>query len=163
MKKFISLLLLSIPMVMGFTSCNDDDNLPDVQMSITVSGAQRIDNVIYVVRGDTLDIDSIGITNNEAGKAAAITSASYYWDYQPLGVSTLPPYGFSIVTTVPTDNLPGTPLGRHLLEIQCPVLAVDKEVATSVLAYEVQVVESPDDIPSGTPSNYIMTTPTLKN
>lgn len=163
MKKFLSLLLIAIPLSFAVTSCNDDNDLPNVDMSIAISGGQRVDNVIYVVQGDTLQIDSIGVTNNEPGKAAAITAATYYWDYQRLGTSLLPPYGFAVVTTAPTANTPGTPLGKHLLEITCPLLAVDKEVATCVLAYTVQVVASPDDIPDGTVQNSFPGTPSIRS
>lgn len=152
MKKILSLLLLTLPLAMGFTACSDDDDLPDVNMSITVSNATKIGDVIYVVQGDTLYIDSIAVVNNEAGKAAAITAATYYWDYQPLGTSMIPPYGFAIVTAAPEGEFAGTPVGKHLLQIETPLLAVDKQLATAVLVYTVEVVASKDDIPTTTPS-----------
>lgn len=154
-------MLLALPLAFAVTSCSDDDDLPNVTMSIDISNAQRIDNVIYVVQGDTLDINSINVVNNDSGKAAAITAATYYWDYQRLGVSMLPPYGFSIVTTAPTGDLPGTPLGKHLLEIECPLLAVDKEVATAVMVYTVQVVASAADIPAGPAQNTFTANPAV--
>lgn len=147
MKKVLSLLLLALPMAFAFTSCDDDDDLPNVTMSITVENAVQQDGIIYVVQGDTLVIEGITVTNNEKGNAA-ITAATYYWDYYRLGTNIVAPYGYAIVTTRTEDNIEGTPLGNHLLEIQCPLLAEDKAVATALMVYKVCVVESADDIPA---------------
>lgn len=160
MKKILSLLLLALPLTFALSSCSDEDDMPNVDMSLNISGGTMVDNTIYLVQGDTLVINGINVTNNEAGKAAAVTAATYFWDYTRLGTAMLPPYGFKIITTKAVDNLPGTPLGRHLLEIECPLIAVDKEVATAIMAYTVQVVENADDIPAGGQTT-INTTPAL--
>lgn len=132
------------------TSCSDDDNdLPNVDLSLTVSNCAQVDGVIYVVQGQTLQIDAINIKNNEEGKGAAITHATYYWDYQPLGIAVAPPFAFNIVTTKPEGDVPGTALGKHLLQIEMQIVAVDKEVAVGAMVYQVNVVESEDDIPDG--------------
>lgn len=154
-------MLLALPMAFAFTSCDDESDLPDVTMSITVSDAVQNGDVIYVVQGDVLKVDGIEVTNNEAGKNAAITSATYYWDGVPQGVSILPPYGFDLITVKTTDEVEGTPLGNHQLVINCPLLAEDKEVATAVLAYTVTVVSSADEIPDGGQA-VITSTPTLR-
>lgn len=157
MKHSILALLAVLPLALGFASCSDDDDLPDVTMSITISGGQKIGDIIYVVQSDTLFIDAINVKNNEPDKNAAITAATYIWDYYTLGTSVLPPYGFTIVTTDQTQ------IGRHFLEIVCPLLAVDKSVATAILPYTVQVVASPDDIPSvQIPENTFETNPQFK-
>lgn len=154
-------MLLALPMAFAFTSCDDDNDLPDVTMGITVSDAVQNGDMIYVVQGDTLKIDGIEVKNNEAGKNAAITSATYYWDGVPQGVSIISPYGFDLITVQTTDEVQGTPLGNHQLVINCPLLAEDKEVATAVLSYTVKVVQSADDIPDGG-QTAIVSTPTLR-
>lgn len=146
MKK-IHLLLMSVvafAMSLGLTSCNDDNDLPNVDMSITISGAKAVDGTIYVVQGDTLTIDAITVKNLDSNKNAAITAATYYWDYYRLGTAMIPPYGFNIATTSETS------LGKHLLEIESPVYAVDKAPAVGIQVYDVVVVSSEDEIPSGT-------------
>lgn len=148
MKKLFSLLALALTLTFVTTSCDDND-LPDVDISITVSNAKIVDNEMYVVRGDTLRIESIDVTNNEPGKAAAITSAAYYWDGIFLGETFRSPFGFNIVTTIPTDETHGTRLGAHRLQIYAPLVAVDKELAFALLTYTVNVVESAEDIPQG--------------
>ena len=162
MKKFFSLLLLALPMAFINTSCSDDDDLPDVDITLTVSNCQKVGNEIYVVQGDAMKIDAINVVNKEEGKAAAITSASYYWDQVYLGTSIVSPFGFEIQTVKAEGENPGTPLGRHLLQIESPLLAVVKEIATCVLVYTVNVVASADDIPEGGVTTFT-DTPAMKS
>lgn len=140
MKKILMLLMAVLPLALA--SCSDKNDLPDVDFEVQISGGVYSDGSLYVVQGQTLTIDAINVTNREAGKAAAITSAAYYWDGYYLGTNLMPPYGFEIETTAET------PLGRHLLEITAPLIAVDKEVATSVLVYDVYVVADATDLPT---------------
>lgn len=153
MKKLLYLLILAL-LPVALASCSDDDDLPQVDFTLNIQGGSYADGAIYVVQGQNLTIESITVTNMESNKGAMITSASYYWDGYYLGAAIQPPYGFEIETT---DQ---TPLGRHTLEIVSPLYAVDKEIATSVLVYTVQVVSSEDEIPAeGT--NTFTGTPTV--
>mgnify|MGYP007103219185 CR=1 FL=1 len=154
MKKLFYLLILAVLPAALLSSCSDDDDLPQVDFTLSIEGGSYADGVIYVVQGQNLTIESITVTNMESNKGAMITSASYYWDGYYLGAAIQPPYGFEIETT---DQ---TPIGRHTLEIVSPLYAVDKELATSVLVYTVQVVASEDEIPNeGT--NVFTGTPTV--
>lgn len=141
MKKFLYLLVCALP-VLGFTSCDDDEkDIPDVDFSLQVSGGEYADGKIYVAAGTDLKIDGITVVNNEQGKEALIPYANYYWDYSFLGQSVVAPYGYNIV--IPEDY----ELGDHVLEITCPVYAVDKAPAFAVLQYTVVVVEGEDQMP----------------
>ena len=155
MKKFYYFLLLALPL--AFVACDDDDDLPDVDFSIDISGAVNVNNALYVVRGDAFKIDGIQVINNDKDKSAIITSADYFWDYYHIGVNFESPYGFEIQTTEDTR------LGEHLLEIECPVYAVDKSPAYALVAYRVYVVESADDIPSGTQTTHFIVNPGIKD
>lgn len=154
MKKLYYFLLLALP-VMMFASCDDDNSLPSVDVSIQIDGGVGVNNEIYVVQGDTLSVESINVVNKEHGKNAIITSATYSWDYAFVGVSVTPPYGAEFVT----ENMP---IGEHLLQIECPVYAVDKSPAMMYMAYKVKVVESVDDIPAGDQVTQFTTTPGIK-
>lgn len=153
MKKIHLLLLslLALPLFMGLTSCNDDNDLPNVDMSIAISGGEAVDGKIYVVQGDTLTVEGITVTNLDSKKTATITAATYYWDYYRLGTAMIPPYGFQIVTTDETT------VGNHLLEIESPLYAVDKAPAVGIQVYDVVVVANASDIPSGTVSQTVTT------
>ncbi|MCM1316568.1 MAG: hypothetical protein NC241_00145 [Bacteroides sp.] len=146
MKLFYKFLLWSVVpmMALGFAACSDDDDLPDVSFKIVTDESNPVvDGTIYVVQGEDLTIDAIEVTNNDSGKAATITRANYFWDGALVYVSPFSPFGCELSTSETT------PVGMHNLEITCPVLAVDKEVATALIGYKVMVVESADDIPDG--------------
>lgn len=140
MKKYLYFLLLLIP-AFALVSCHDDKDLPDVDFDFTFENAVDVDGVLYVVQGETMEITSIQVINNESGKEAMITAANYYWDYYYLGSTVQPPYGFAI------DVDADTPVGEHILQVEAPLYAVDKSPATAVVVFRVQVVASPEDIP----------------
>ncbi len=144
MKKWYYLLILAILPVMAvaFASCNDDDDLPDVNISLTVDKGTVVDGVIYVAQGDTLQVASINVENNESGKGAGITNVNYYWDGYYYAPAVFSPFSM----TFPTSDQ--TPVGDHSIDITCTVLAVDKSIASAVLSYPVKVVASADEIPS---------------
>ncbi|MDE6277399.1 MAG: hypothetical protein K2M06_04745 [Muribaculaceae bacterium] len=143
MKKTLICGLLTLAMICGFSSCSDDNDLPDVSFVVNFDDATEVDGVLYVVQGETFDIESITPINNESNKAVELGGATYYWDYRPIGASLYKPFAFEITVT------PATSLGRHILEIYCPVYAVDKAPANAIMSYQVEVVASADDLPVG--------------
>lgn len=154
MKKLYYFLLLALPMFF-VTSCDDDDSLPEVNITLDISGGVNVDKTLYVVAGDTLNIDGIVVTNLEKDKSAIITEAAYSWDYGPVFLSVNPPYGASFVTN---ESL----IGNHLIQIQCPLYAVDKSPAVIHMSCKVTVVASADDIPAGTQDTVFTVKPSVK-
>lgn len=151
LKKFLLALAVALPAV-AFTSCSDDDDLPDVTFDVTVSGGTVYDGKIYVVAGNDLTIDGIKVINNEK-KPAIISYANYYWDYRFLGRNLIEPYGYELY--ISNETAPG----EHLLEIYAPLYAEDKAPAFAVLAYQVVVVEEESQLPEGGTSS-LTTAPT---
>lgn len=143
MKKFIylTLALLALPFVM--TSCSDEDDLPNVDYVIKVSGGyiDPADGIIYAVRGTTLKVESLSVINLDSNEPAVINHVAYYWDFIYLRDVWLAPYPIDI------EIDEKMPLGRHKLSAKTEVLAVDKEIGIGVVEYTVKVVESEDDIP----------------
>lgn len=154
MKKLYYFFLLALPMLF-MVSCDDDNNLPDVDVSVKIEGAVNLDGILYAVQGDTISIESINVVNREEGKSAIITSASYSWDYRFIGVSVTPPYGADFVTTDMT-------VGPHLLQVECPLFAVDKSAAVLFFAYKVIIVENADEIPDGQGMKEFVVKPGIK-
>ena len=142
MKKILTGLFVAAIAVLGFSSCQDDNDLPNVDYQITISGAVESEGTIYVVKGDAVTFESINVINNEVDKRAMITSATYYWDYYRLGTTYVEPFGYPIQTTEATQ------VGEHQIAIESPLYAVDKSIATSVVAFPVQVVETAEDLPA---------------
>lgn len=140
MKKFLYLLLL-LPFCLGATSCSDDNDFPSVDLTVKMTGAANVDNVIYVVQGDPFGIESISV-QSLTGKQAMLTAVNYYWDGVPSQVAPVAPYTITWDTST-------IPVGSHLLQMQTSLLQVDKSIATALITYKVQVVESAADLPAG--------------
>lgn len=151
MKKIVLALLCLIP-VLGFTSCDDEKDLPDVDFSLTVSGGEVYDNQLYVVADSTLSIDAVNVVNNDGNKGVAIPYVDYYVDGVFIGRSVAVPFGISI----PTEVLE-MPAGKYTLLIACPVYAVDKEAAFASLSYALNVVPTEDDMPQGGTATHVGT------
>lgn len=143
MKKFLILLSLAIP-ALTFVSCSDDNDLPDVDFDMTFENATVVDGTLYVVQGQQFKVSSITVTNNETDKPAALTAANYYWDYLYVGTSVQPPYTFEF------EVAETMPVGRHILEVEGTLIALDKSPAFAVISNDVMVVASADDIPEAT-------------
>lgn len=141
MKKIVY-AFAAIIAVLGFTSCNDNDSLPDVDFKVSIANGRFENNDIYVVQGDTLSVESVQVVNNEQGKAVTVPYVNYYFNYQFVGRNVMEPYGFNIV--IPES----LPIGKYTLELTAPVFAVDKEPGYAVMTYNVKVVASADEIPT---------------
>lgn len=149
MKRILSLAAIAL-CIAAFTSCSDNgDSLPDVDLNFTFDGATRgADGNLYAVQGTDITVTSIEVVNKDSGKPAMITAANYYWDYYYIGSAVQPPFTFTIAVS---DEVP---VGRHLLQMEAPLFAEDKEAATAVCSFNVVVVASPEDIPDGGVSTF---------
>ena len=144
MKKNLPFALLIAALPFVATSCSNEDDLPNVDYSVEITGAlvDQETGTIYVAQGDTLNIESITVKNLDSDKNAGITGAEYFWDYNFIGNSPFAPYGYKIYVS---DE---TPLGEHALTIRMGVVAVDKEPAVGIVNYNVQVIPNDNDAPS---------------
>lgn len=137
---FLALALVAVlPLI--FTSCSNDDDLPEVNLSVAFSGASENDGVLYVVQGDNLVIDGLNVTPVAGSKKATLGATAYYWDYQFLGTSIMEPFGMSI-------NTERLPVGEYLLQINTTVFQVDKSVGIAYISLPVVVVTA-DQMPKG--------------
>ena len=59
MKKLFYLLFL-LPLAF-FASCSDDDDLAQVDFSVTLSGVSQVDSKFYTVVGDTVSVDGVSV------------------------------------------------------------------------------------------------------
>ncbi|MBD5186224.1 MAG: hypothetical protein HDS92_06420 [Bacteroidales bacterium] len=139
MKRFYYFLLALLP-VIALSSCSSEDDLPDVEMSVTYSGATDIDNVLYVVQGNVLSIDALTVTPVDASKKATIGATAYYWNYQYVGTTIREPFGMSFDTAT-------MPVGDYVLQINSTVYQVDKSVGQAYFTYLVKIVANESDVP----------------
>lgn len=134
--------LLALPLML-LAACSNDDDLPQVDFDVAFSGATNVDGTFYVVKGDAFTVDAVTVTPISGSKQAAIGAVSYIWDYIAFGTVIEPPFGMSLST----DNLPA---GRHVMQMEASILQVDKAIGMAYFGYPVVIVDSADEIPSGT-------------
>lgn len=143
MKKLL-LSLIAVPMMLlGFTSCSDDDeNLPEVTMNVQISGGVQNpdDNKIYVTEGTPLVFESIeAIPTNHKKTTLGLTT--YFLQGVPVAQTITVPFGATIETE-------GLQPGEYTLQIKTEVYQVDKAAAFMLLTYTM-VVEADDTPDSG--------------
>lgn len=155
MKKLLYILMAILPIGI-LSACSDDNDLPKVELTVTLENGTLSDGAIYVVKGEPVTISSITVKNLESNKGAMITSAAYYFDGYYIGTAVESPFRFELMTTEETT------LGKHILEIVSPLFAVDKELATAVIVYPVVVVDNARDLPDAGQTT-LQITPSLKN
>ena len=138
MKKILYALLLALPFALS--SCSNDDELPEVNISVDYSGATEVDGVYYVVEGEKLNIDAIKVTPKSGYKAATRGATSYYWNYQFLGTTIVEPFGITVDTE-------GMEPGDYIMQIRSTVYQVDRAAGIAYIVLPVKIVDDDHDIP----------------
>ena len=78
MKKLLYLLLL-LPLGL-FSSCDDDNDMPDVTMNVSMSNVVQYDGITYVVAGDVIKVNGVTVKPVTGGNAAIAGGVTYIWD-----------------------------------------------------------------------------------
>lgn len=153
--KFMCYLLFALP-ALFISSCDHNDDIPDVDVNLTVTGCVVHDNTMYVVKDNGFEVVSVNL-ENRGTKNAVIGSVVYLWDYARVGDSVIAPYSYKF-------NTSATEAGPHLFQMEAAIYAVDYAPAVAFLSYDVVVVESADDIPDevGEPSGTYQLNASLK-
>lgn len=144
MKKLLYLMLL-LPMAF-FASCsNDDDEVPAVNSTITLSNVAEGENgTIYVVKDEPMEIKSLDVTTLN-GKPAAIGNVRYAINGLGIGYFTTATYPYSYVI----EPLTFPKAGTFYLEATATILQVDKPISAAYYQIPLTVVDSADDLPEG--------------
>ena len=149
MKKLFYLLFL-LPLAF-FASCSDDDDLAQVDFSVTLSGVSQVDSKFYTVVGDTVSVDGVSV-KSLTDKAATVTGVRYHLDGYPIWASIEEAkFNFSFTTK---DMKPGT----HTFTVTSTVLQVDKSITSAVVNIPLVVVEDEEKLPEGAPEIGTFTT-----
>lgn len=141
MKKLL-FLLLALPLLGLAVSCDDDDNLPKVDITFSYTNGTVVGSQVYVVKPDTLYIDGISVkavnTDHEATIAGLVT---YYVDGRMPGLVASPYERIPIVTE-------GLSIGQHNLSVTMNVAEEGCALASAVAGVRFNVVADSTDIPS---------------
>lgn len=133
-------LLLALPLLGMMTSCDDDDKLPQVNISLEYNNATVVDDAVYVVRPDSLIVASVVLTPVREGKYVTNGPVSYWLNGAPVAVNPYAPFGVKI----PTDRLA---VGKYVLTLEMTVAEEGCQLATAMAQVQVNVVENASDIP----------------
>ena len=141
-KLFLSLLLL--PALAFLPACSDDDDLPEVNMEVKISGGTQSadDNKIYVEQGTPLVVESVEAVPTN-GKKTTLGLTTYYLN----GIMQLQTVTVPFAATFDTAELEP---GEYVFQIRTTVYQVDKSAAFILLTYNL-VVEAADDDATDTP------------
>lgn len=140
MKKLLS-FFLALPLLAFMAACNDDDDTPQVEISFTYSGAVVSDGAVYVVKPDTLVVESVNVVPVRQGHKATCTGPVNYWlNGYPLATSFIAPYGVRI----PTDGLD---VGAYKLSANMGIAEEGYALATALVSVQINVVADSTDIP----------------
>lgn len=148
-KGLFTLVMFTAPALAGLTSCSNDDDLPNVTVSVDYAGAVGNPDTghLYIVAGNSLDIDAFTATPAlDGGKKVTVGAVAYYWNYQLLGTVIAPPFAFAIDTK-------GLEPGDYMLQLQATVYQVDCSVGLVYVAMPVTVVATEADLPADLPAD----------
>lgn len=144
MKKLLLLLLL-LPMAFAFSSCSNDDDLPNVKITMDFGNAVIDDGVIYIAQSDTLILNNIETKAIDSNKSAVLANVKYYWNYVATPYLTWSPLPLKI----PVADMPLSSSGHNILGMKATLLEVDKSMAYTSINVPIRVVASEDDLPDG--------------
>ncbi len=141
MKKFL-FALMALPLMTAFTSCSDDDDVPDVDIKLEFAATNTvINNEVYVVKPEDIQVVAVKVTSNIKDQNAGTSNVSYFLDGYPMGTNYISPYGINI----PTKDLdPGT----YNLAYSLPVFQENHSIGSAAGGMKIHVVADAADIPS---------------
>lgn len=143
MKKLFYLLFL-LPIAM-FSSCSNDDELANVDLTLTLDGVTQTEEngIFYTVEGNDITIEGVDV-KSLSGKDAILVNVIYYFQGYPLIGNPANPF----LGTFSTEDLePGT----YNLSLRAEVLEVDKSITSIATNYPIVVVKSSEDLPANAP------------
>ncbi|MDE5840997.1 MAG: hypothetical protein K2H49_08755, partial [Muribaculaceae bacterium] len=79
MKKLLYLLLV-LPFTMMFSSCSNDNDLPNVEITMSFDNAAVSDGTVYVVQDSVFSITGISTKALDSNQQAAIANVRYFWN-----------------------------------------------------------------------------------
>lgn len=144
MKKLIYLLLV-LPFAMMISSCSSDNDLPNVDITMSFDNAVVKDGVVYVVADQTLSVTGLTTKAVDSNKQSAIVNARYFWNGIPAPGLTWSGFPMEI-------NMAEMPLvesGNNILGLNATLLEVDKTMSYCTLNIPIKTVASAEDLPDG--------------
>lgn len=159
MKKLLYLLLL-IPAAFIFSSCSDDDKLPNVDITMTFDNAVVDNGTLYVMQDSVFSMTSLSTKAVGNDKQTAIVNVKYFWNGIPAPGLTWSAFPLQINMA----QFPTVKSGANVLGLRATLLEVDKSIAYCDLNVPIKAVETEADFPDGqTPGEVSLTFTTAQS
>ena len=143
MKKLLYLLLV-IPFAMMVSSCTND-NLPNVDITMSFDDAVVKDGTVYVVQDSVFSITGLSTKAVDSNQQSAIVNVRYFWNGYPAPELTWSPLPMEINMA----NMPVSPSGKAVLGLNATLLETDKSMSYCTLEIPIKAVEKVEDLPDG--------------
>ncbi len=143
MKKLLYLLLV-IPFAMMVTSCSNDKDLPNVDITMSFDNAVVKDGTVYVVQDSVFSITGLSTKSVDSNKPSAIVNVRYFWNGMPapgLTWSDLP-MNIDMAQMLQPES------GNNILGLDATLLEVDKSISYCSLGIPIKAVKI-EDLPDG--------------
>lgn len=138
-------LLLALPFALMVSSCTNDNDLPNVDVTIAFDNAAVKEGTVYAVEETGLQITGITTKAVDSNKQSALVNVDYFWNRIPAPGLTFGSYPLEL-------NLAEMPLvekGANSLDLYGKLLEEDKSIANFTVSIPIVVVESEEDLPEG--------------
>lgn len=144
MKKLLYLLLV-IPFAMMVSSCSDDNDLPNVDITMTFDNAAVKDGSVYVLADDVFSITGLTTKAVDSNQQSAIVNVKYFWNGIPAPGLTWS----SFPMEVNMEEMPLVEKGANILGLQATLLETDKSMAYTAINLPIVAVENEEALPEG--------------
>lgn len=144
MKKLLYLLLV-IPFAMMISSCSSDNDLPNVNITMTFDNAAINDGAVYVLATDTFSITGLTTKAVDSNQQSAIVNVKYFWNGIPAPGLTWA----GLPMDINMENMPLVEKGANILGLQATLLETDKSIAYTTINVPIVAVENEESLPDG--------------
>lgn len=145
MKKLLYLLLV-IPFAMMFSSCSDDKDLPNVDITMSFDNAVVKDGTVYVIQGSVFSITSLTTKAVDSKQQSAIVNVRYFWNGIPAPGLTWSSFPMEINM----EEMPQPESGNNILGLDATLLETDKSISYCTMRIPIRAVENEESLPEGT-------------
>ncbi|MDE7418920.1 MAG: hypothetical protein K2N35_01780 [Muribaculaceae bacterium] len=143
MKKLLYLLLV-IPFAMMISSCSNDKDLPNVDITMSFDNAAVKDGTVYVVKDSVFSITGLTTKAVDSNKQSAIVNVRYFWNGYPAPGLTWA--GLPMEIDMAKMSQPAS--GNNILGLDATLLEVDKSMSYCTLSIPIKSVKI-EDMPDG--------------
>ena len=144
MKKLLYLLLV-LPFAMMVSSCSNDNDLPNVDITMSFDNAVVKDGTVYVLQGEEFSITGLTTKAVDSNQQSAIVNVRYFWNGYPAPGLTWSNFPMEINMA----EMPQPESGNNILGLNATLLETDKSMSYCTLRIPIKAVEKVEDLPDG--------------